>query len=123
MTILNNGTRRGDNFTRAYFNSYCEFLSQCYKSYSYEKAKAFNECEEIKRRFGGSNSRIIGYNCNFFTYAFICDSLFLNIQILCVITYQEIYLIPSDRLNELERDILKDEFTTLLYKDLDKTYD
>lgn len=122
MIILNNGTKKGDNFTRQYFNSYMEFLHNCYNNYSYEKAKAFNECVNIQHRFAGSNGRIISYNCNFFTYAFICDSIQLDMQILVVITYSNIYLIASDKLNTIEKVTLREEFTRLLYKDLEKSY-
>lgn len=46
-------------------------LSDCYKSYSSTKENAYYICDMLREKLDGFGKYIIGYNDNFFTYAFI----------------------------------------------------
>lgn len=53
-----------------YQRSEKRYLSDCYKSFSDAKAKAFNYCKEIERKFNGFEGRVCSFNSHIFTYAF-----------------------------------------------------
>ena len=46
-------------------------LSDCYKSYSIFKQRAYNHCYECMIRDGGTRFRIISHNVNVFTCGYI----------------------------------------------------
>lgn len=56
-----------------YLESDTMFLWQCYDNYSWEKAKAFEYCEELQKKYDGFGGRIISFNLNMFTYGFMFE--------------------------------------------------
>jgi glutathione peroxidase-family protein len=46
-------------------------LYDCYGSFSYAKAQAFEYCKELKSKYNGRGLKIIGYNSNRFSAGFI----------------------------------------------------
>lgn len=50
-----------------------EFLSYCYKSYSYDKAAYFSECLRVASILNGERPRILTYNKNVFTFGFVFE--------------------------------------------------
>ena len=122
MVVLNQTNQRASNYIKSYFNSNAEWLFQVYKTHSIKKECAYKDCLSIQNRCYGSNGRIVSYNQNYFTYGFMANSLKLDMQILVIITYSDIYLIPSKNIGAIERENLKNEFTMLLYFDRDKEY-
>lgn len=56
---------------RRYKNSDYYGLYSCYDRPSPNKISAYRKCEEMADKFNGNGGKIIGYNCNTFSYGFV----------------------------------------------------
>ena len=74
MKTINNNTKQAKHYINAYNRSEIYDIYQAYGRPSAEKIQADYECRSMKRREGGHNYKIIGYNCNFFTVAWIAGN-------------------------------------------------
>lgn len=71
MKNLNNTTQQAKGFIKAYDRATNNGeLYEVYGSYSCFKGRALNHCKEVLNALNGFEPKIIGYNSNFFTYAF-----------------------------------------------------
>ena len=50
-----------------------EFLSNCYNSYSYDKAAYYTEYIRVSSTLNGERPRILTYNKNVFTFGFVFE--------------------------------------------------
>lgn len=71
MKTLNNNTKKAQAYINAYNRSDIFDIYEAYGKPSAAKIQADYECRSMKRREGGHGYKIIGYNCNFFTVAWI----------------------------------------------------
>ena len=71
MKTLNNTTKKAQAFINAYNRSDIYSLNQAYGKPSTEKTRADYSCRMMMQEEGGHGYKIIGYNCNFFTVAWI----------------------------------------------------
>ena len=71
MKTLNNNTKKAQAYIYAYNHSDIYSLNQAYGRPSTEKTRADYNCRMMMQSEGGHNYKIIGYNCNFFTAAWI----------------------------------------------------
>lgn len=105
MIILNKDTKQAQRFLYQYRIATNYQLSQCYKDFSNAKARAFIYCENIADTYKGFGRFIIGYNCNYFTYAFLSNNHNFvsdrNIVDLHIITYANHYVIKNLLIDEL----------------------
>ena len=63
-------TKREMGLLASYQRSKKRYLSDCYKSFSNAKARAFDYCKRKELKMGGFNGRICSFNTFSFTYAF-----------------------------------------------------
>lgn len=76
MKTLNNNTKKAQAFINAYNRSRIFDLYEAYASPSPAKCRANYSCRMMMQSEGGHGYKIIGYNCNYFTAAWIAgDSL------------------------------------------------
>ena len=71
MKTLNNNTKKAQAFINAYNRSSIFTLREAYASPSTAKTRADYSCRMMMQSEGGHGYKIIGYNCNFFTVAWI----------------------------------------------------
>ena len=71
MKTLNNNTKKAQAYIYAYNRSDIYSLNQAYGRPSNEKTRADYNCRMMMQSEGGHGYKIIGYNCNFFTVAWI----------------------------------------------------
>ena len=71
MKKINANTVRGSRFIDSYNRATARRLSDVYGSYSCAKACAENDCLRWCAEEGGHGFKIISYNCNFFTAAWL----------------------------------------------------
>ena len=71
MKTINNNTKKAHSYINAYNRSEIYSLNQAYVKPSTEKTRADYNCRMMMQSEGGHNYKIIGYNCNFFTVAWI----------------------------------------------------
>lgn len=71
MKTINNNTKQAERYINAYNRSDIFSLNQAYGRPSTEKARADYNCRMMMQSEGGHGYKIIGYNCNFFTVAWI----------------------------------------------------
>ena len=71
MKTLNNNTKKAKRYIDAYNRSETYTLNQAYAKPSTEKTRADYSCRMMMQEEGGHGYKIIGYNCNFFTVAWI----------------------------------------------------
>lgn len=71
MKTLNNTTKKAQAYINAYNRSDIFSLNQAYGRPSTEKTRADYNCRMMMQEEGGHGYKIIGYNCNFFTVAWI----------------------------------------------------
>ena len=71
MKTLNNNTKKAQAFINAYNRSSIFTLREAYANPSTAKTRADYNCRMMMQSEGGHNYKIIGYNCNFFTVAWI----------------------------------------------------
>ena len=71
MKTLNNNTKKAQAFINAYKRSSIFDIYEAYANPSTAKTRADYNCRMMMQSEGGHNYKIIGYNCNFFTVAWI----------------------------------------------------
>lgn len=71
MKTLNNTTKQAQHFINAYNRSRIFDLYEAYTSPSTAKIKSDSNCRLMMLSEDGHDYKIIGYNCNFFTVAWI----------------------------------------------------
>lgn len=71
MKTINNNTKQARHYINAYNRSEIYYLNQAYEKPSTEKTRADYNCRMMMQSEGGHGYKIIGYNCNFFTVAWI----------------------------------------------------
>ena len=74
MKTINNNTKKAQAFINAYNRSDMYDLKDAYANPSTAKTRADYECRMMMQSEGGHNYKIIGYNCNFFTVAWIAGN-------------------------------------------------
>ena len=63
--------KQGLDYLKRYLYSKYTRLDECYASYSTSKQVAYNANINLMRDLGGQDFKILSYNCNFFTVAFL----------------------------------------------------
>ena len=71
MKTINNKSKKAHAYINAYNRSEIYSLNQAYAKPSTAKTIADYNCRMMMQNEGGHNYKIIGYNCNFFTVAWI----------------------------------------------------
>ena len=71
MKTINNTTKKAQAFINAYNRSSIFTLREAYANPSTAKTRADYSCRMMMQSEGGHSYKIIGYNCNFFTVAWI----------------------------------------------------
>ena len=71
MKTINNSTKQAERYINAYNRSSMYDLQDAYANPSTAKTRADYNCRMMMQNEGGHNYKIIGYNCNFFTVAWI----------------------------------------------------
>ena len=71
MKTINNNTKQAKRYIDAYNRSEIYSLNQAYGKASTEKTRADYSCRMMMQSEGGHGYKIIAYNCNFFTVAWI----------------------------------------------------
>ena len=74
MKTINNTTKKAQTFINAYNRSSMYDLQDAYRTPSTRKTRADYNCRMMMQSEGGHNYKIIGYNCNFFTAAWIAGN-------------------------------------------------
>lgn len=74
MKTLNNNTKQAERYINAYNRSDIFSLREAYANPSTAKTRADYNCRMMMQNEGGHNYKIIGYNCNFFTVAWIAGN-------------------------------------------------
>ena len=74
MKTIKNTTKQAERYINAYNRSDIYSLNQAYTNPSTEKTRADYSCRMMMQEEGGHGYKIIGYNCNFFTVAWIAGS-------------------------------------------------
>lgn len=76
MKTINNKTKQAERYINAYNRSDIFSLREAYANPSTAKTRADYNCRMMMQSEGGHGYKIIGYNCNYFTAAWIAgDSL------------------------------------------------
>ena len=89
MKTLKNNTKQAERYINAYNRSSIFTLREAYANPSTEKTRADYNCRMMMQEEGGHGYKIIGYNCNFFTVAWISGDA------LRVETYANSFEIPE----------------------------
>ena len=71
MKTINNNTKKAQAYINAYNRSSIFDIREAYANPSTAKTRADYNCRMMMQSEGGHNYKIIGYNCNFFTVAWI----------------------------------------------------
>ena len=71
MKTLNNNTKQAERYINAYNRSSMYDLHDAYRTPSTRKTRADYNCRMMMQSEGGHGYKIIGYNCNYFTAAWI----------------------------------------------------
>ena len=71
MKTINNNTKQAKHYIDAYNRSEIYSLNQAYGKPSTAKTRADYNCRMMMQSENGHGYKIIGYNCNFFTVAWI----------------------------------------------------
>lgn len=74
MKIINNNTKQARHYINAYNRSEMYDIQDAYRKPSTRKTRANYECRMMMQSEGGHGYKIIGYNCNFFTVAWIAGN-------------------------------------------------
>ena len=89
MKTINNNTKQAERYINAYNRSDIYSLNQAYGKPSTEKTRADYDCRVMMQSEGGFGYKIIGYNCNYFTSAWISGDT------LRVETFANSFVIPE----------------------------
>ena len=71
MKTINNNTKQAERYINAYNRSSIFTLREAYANPSTAKTRADYNCRMMMQSEGGHGYKIIGYNCNYFTAAWI----------------------------------------------------
>lgn len=82
MKTINNNTKKAQAFINAYNRSSIFDLYEAYAKPSTAKTRADYNCRMMMQSEGGHGYKIIGYNCNFFTVAWIAGNA-LRVETAC----------------------------------------
>lgn len=82
MKTINNNTKQAERYINAYNRSSIFTLREAYANPSTAKTRADYNCRMMMQSEGGHGYKIIGYNCNFFTVAWISGNA-LRIETAC----------------------------------------
>lgn len=93
MKTINNTTKTARQYSRAYFNATATRLDDVYKSYSFNKKQAFDNCIQVYRDYDGAHLKILSANTFAFTVGFI--TWFYGTCDLMIITKDNFYRIPE----------------------------
>ena len=74
MKTININTMKAQAYINAYNSSDIYSLNQAYGKPSTEKTRADYNCRMMMQSEGGHGYKIIGYNCSFFTVAWIAGN-------------------------------------------------
>ena len=74
MKTINNNTKQAQRYINAYNRSSMYDIREAYANPSTEKTRADYNCRMMMQSEGGHGYKIIGYNCNFFTVAWIAGN-------------------------------------------------
>ena len=74
MKTINNTTKQAERYINAYNRSSIFDLREAYANPSTEKTRADYNCRMMMQQEGGHGYKIIGYNCNLFTVAWIAGN-------------------------------------------------
>ena len=89
MKTINNNTKQAQHFINAYNRSDIFSLREAYANPSTAKTRADYNCRMMMESEGGHGYKIIGYNCNYFTAAWISGNT------LRVETFANSFVIPE----------------------------
>ena len=89
MKTINNNTKQAERYIDAYNRSDIYSLNQAYGRPSTAKTRADYNCRMMMQEEGGHGYKIIGYNCNYFTAAWISG------KTLRVETFANSFVIPE----------------------------
>lgn len=73
MKTINKNTKQGQRFFNAYNYSTISTITEAYQKPSCRKYNAFRQCFEQYLKENGRGLRITGYNCMFFSVAWMTD--------------------------------------------------
>lgn len=82
MKTINNNTKKAQAYVNAYKRSSIFTLREAYANPSTAKTRADYNCRMMMQSEGGHGYKIIGYNCSFFTVAWIAGDA-LRIETAC----------------------------------------
>ena len=82
MKTINNNTKKAQAYIYAYNRSNMDNIYQAYGRPSTNKTRADYDCRLKMMNEGGHGYKIIGYNCNFFSVAWIVGNS-LRIETAC----------------------------------------
>lgn len=68
---INRNTKLARYYINRYIDSEYKTLNDCYKTYSEYKRRAYNYCYEQFKKDNGKEFRIISFNFNFFSIAYL----------------------------------------------------
>ena len=71
MKTINNNTKQAKHYINAYNRSEIYNIYQAYEKPSTRKTRIDYNCRMMMQSEGGHGYKIIGYNCSFFTVAWI----------------------------------------------------
>lgn len=89
MKTINNNTKQAERYINAYNRSSIFTLREAYANPSTAKTRADYNCRMMMQSEGGHGYKIIGYNCNYFTAAWISGNT------LRVETFANSFVIPE----------------------------
>ena len=89
MKTINNNTKQAQHFINAYNRSDIFTLREAYANPSTAKTRADYNCRMMMESEGGHGYKIIGYNCNYFTAAWMSGDT------LRVETFANSFVIPE----------------------------
>ena len=82
MKTINNNTKQAERYINAYNCSSIFTLREAYANPSTAKTRADYNCRMMMESEGGHGYKIIGYNCSFFTVAWIAGNA-LRVETAC----------------------------------------
>ena len=82
MKTINNNTKQAQHLINAYNRSSIFTLREAYANPSTAKTRADYNCRMMMESEGGHGYKIIGYNCSFFTVAWIAENA-LRVETAC----------------------------------------
>ena len=89
MKTINNNTKQAQHFINAYNRSDILSLREAYANPSTAKTRADYNCRMMMQEEGGHGYKIMGYNCNYFTAAWMSGDT------LRVETFANSFVIPE----------------------------